>query len=318
MIQDGRQGKSMKVKNSWNLSVAKAVITTTSKAASKKRAGSSTSKIRRKLERIKQKLRAGVPLTASEKAFLCTYAPGLYSKAVALERECEEHEKHAKRRAEYVKKRRQEEAAKKARDQEDQEKAARADQDRKEYAKELLEQKEEAEEQAAEKQLQRQQTDREQAGRREEEEKRRETAVERVRTESRAETKAGERLRTKRQAETETAEEKRGRENRTEKYWRDQEETGSVDRFRDKETETKEQGSELERGQGIETKGNQDSSQLMREFEADVFFRNRMPASVGERGERIPSLVLGRAAYETVSVADQIWKESTPQTSKKA
>lgn len=308
----------MKVKNSWNLSVAKAVIITTSKTPSKKRVNSSTSRIRRKLERIKQKLRAGVPLTASEKAFLSTYAPGLYSKAVALERECEEHEKHAKRQAEYAKRRRHEEAAKKVRDQEKQEKAARADQERKEYAEELSEQTKAAKEQAAAEQLQRQQTEQEQTERRAEEERITKTAGERVRSESRTEAEAGEKLRTKRRTETETAEEEKERENRTEKYWKDQEETGSVDRFMDKETVMEEQGSELEKSHGIESEDKKDSSQLMRELEVDIFFRTQMPGAARQMAKPIPSVGQGRAAYETVAVADQIRKESAPQTWKKA
>lgn len=52
--------------------------------------------IRRKLERIKRKLRAGARLTASEKEFLRRYAPQLYREAVAIEREREAYEKRLK------------------------------------------------------------------------------------------------------------------------------------------------------------------------------------------------------------------------------
>lgn len=68
--------------------------------SAKKTSGSSGSEnrtaIRRKLERIKRKLRAGGRLTPSEKEFLRKYAPGLYQEAIAAEQERAAYEERLK------------------------------------------------------------------------------------------------------------------------------------------------------------------------------------------------------------------------------
>ena len=62
------------------------------KELSTKKTSKDRSAIRRKLERIKRKLRAGGRLTPAEKEFLRKYAPGLYREAIAAEQEREAYE----------------------------------------------------------------------------------------------------------------------------------------------------------------------------------------------------------------------------------
>lgn len=66
------------------------------KAVASKKSGSSRASIRRKLEKIKQKLRSGARLTASEKEFLRKYAPALYEEAMAMERQRQAYEERLK------------------------------------------------------------------------------------------------------------------------------------------------------------------------------------------------------------------------------
>ena len=80
----------MKVVSDWNSSVMK--------AGSGGKSGSSSPSIRRKLERIKQKVRAGARLSASEKAFLRKYAPELYMRAMTQERIRLENEEYLKQK----------------------------------------------------------------------------------------------------------------------------------------------------------------------------------------------------------------------------
>ena len=62
------------------------------KELSTKKTSKDRSAIRRKLERIKRKLRAGGRLSPAEKEFLRKYAPGLYREAIAAEQEREAYE----------------------------------------------------------------------------------------------------------------------------------------------------------------------------------------------------------------------------------
>ena len=64
----------MKYVSGWDKSLLQEV--------SSKRTSNSRGAIRKKLERIKRKLRAGVRLTPEEKAFLRQYAPRLYEEAI--------------------------------------------------------------------------------------------------------------------------------------------------------------------------------------------------------------------------------------------
>lgn len=58
--------------------------------------GLSKSQIQKKLQRIKNKLKAGARLTGEEKAFLREHAPDLYRKVIALERERAAYEEQLK------------------------------------------------------------------------------------------------------------------------------------------------------------------------------------------------------------------------------
>ena len=79
----------MELADGWNNSLFKVL---SSKKTSDNRAA-----IRRKLERIRQKLRSGARLTPAEKQFLRQYAPQLYEKAMAIERERAAYEERLKR-----------------------------------------------------------------------------------------------------------------------------------------------------------------------------------------------------------------------------
>lgn len=66
------------------------------KSISSKRSGLSKSQIQKKLQKIKNKLKAGARLTGEEKEFLRRYAPELYRKVTALEKERENYEERLK------------------------------------------------------------------------------------------------------------------------------------------------------------------------------------------------------------------------------
>jgi len=64
---------------------------------SSRKDSSGSESVKRKLERIKRKLLAGVRLTAEEKAFLREHAPNLYEEAMAMERERAAYEERLKK-----------------------------------------------------------------------------------------------------------------------------------------------------------------------------------------------------------------------------
>ena len=66
------------------------------KSISSKRSGLSKSQIQRKLQKIKNKLKAGARLTGEELEFLRRYAPELYRKVVALQKERDQYEQRLK------------------------------------------------------------------------------------------------------------------------------------------------------------------------------------------------------------------------------
>ena len=82
----------MKYVSGWDKSLLQEV--------SSKRTSNSSVAVRKKLERIKRKLRAGVRLTPEEKAFLRQYAPRLYEEAMAAERERAAYEERLKKSGE--------------------------------------------------------------------------------------------------------------------------------------------------------------------------------------------------------------------------
>lgn len=61
-----------------------------------------------------------------------------------------------------------------------------------------------------------------------------------------------------------------------------------------------------------------DIRRLEKEFEADVLFRLQKPMLPDEVSERIPAIVQGRAAYQTIAEADSIVKNEEVLRPRKA
>lgn len=61
-----------------------------------------------------------------------------------------------------------------------------------------------------------------------------------------------------------------------------------------------------------------DIRKFEKEFEADVLFRLQKPVLSSEASERIPAIVQGRAAYQTIAEADSIVKNEEVLRPRKA
>lgn len=94
--QAGRMGKGGKAPLATGIQLNRTGSMMFVKAVNSGKSGLSKSQIQKKLDMIKSKLKAGAKLTGEERAFLRRYAPELYRKVAALEKERENYEERLK------------------------------------------------------------------------------------------------------------------------------------------------------------------------------------------------------------------------------
>lgn len=94
--QAGRMGKGGKAPLATGIQLNRTGSMMFVKAVNSGKSGLSKSQIQKKLDMIKSKLKAGGKLTGEEMAFLRRYAPELYRKVAALEKERENYEERLK------------------------------------------------------------------------------------------------------------------------------------------------------------------------------------------------------------------------------